>query len=475
MTRVAIVGGGISGLAAAYFCILRSRESGMPVEVTVLEADRRWGGKVRSENVDGFVIEGGPDAFLSRKPWALELCKALGLDDRLIGTGPTARKTYVLHDGRLQPLPEGLAMMLPADLAALMRTPLLSGAQKVRAGLDLLIPPRPVDGDESLGEFVSRRLGRGAYENLVEPLMSGIYAGDGDRLSLAATFPALRDVELRCGSLIRGARAERDRAGQAGTSADNPRPAFLTPAGGLVTIVDALVAFLEKNGADLRLGAPVHALTSSPHSGFRLDSGAAAPLEAEAVVLALPAFAGGNLLERYDPGLSRDLRAIPYASTATISLAYRRADVPRPLDGSGYVIPRREGRRLLACTWTSSKFPGRAPDGSVLLRLFAGRAGDEGDLPEDAAGLLELARQELRLTLGIAAAPILSRVFRWENAMPQYNLGHLERLARIDAALAKHPGLALAGNAYRGVGLPDCIRSGELAAGKVMHEVMEVV
>jgi oxygen-dependent protoporphyrinogen oxidase len=471
MKHIVVIGGGIAGLSAAYYLQKYSLATGNSIQVTVLEADSHWGGKILTERVEGFVIEGGPDTFLASKPWGVALCKELDLDGRLHGTNQYQKNTYVLHRGRLQPLPDGLAMMIPTNIQAILRSGLLTFPQKARMGLDYLIPPRALDGDESLGSFVSRRLGRAAYENLIEPLMSGIYAGDGDALSLESTFPYLRDLETTYGSLARGAlemrRKLRPKITNDGKSVSGWRSAFLTPTTGLAELVEALVTYLVKNGVDLRLNTPAERLKRGA-KGFMVEVEGGSPLEPEAVILAAPAYASGTLLASFDPLLAKVLQSIPYVSTATVTLAYRLADLPRPLDGYGYVIPRREGRRALACTWTSTKFPHRAPPDCALLRVFIGRAGQENDIPWDEASLLELAREELALTLGITADPLLARVFFWEKAMPQYNLGHPEKLAQIDAILQTYPGLALAGNGYRGIGIPDCIHSGELAAEKIL-------
>ncbi len=455
----AIVGGGIAGLAAAYQAALLAREQGWsPSQIVLFEAAPRLGGKITTERVDGFVIEGGPDTFLATKPWAVELCRELGLAERLHGTNPHQRATYVLHRGRLEPLPDGLTMMIPTRFGPMLRTRLLTWPQKARMGLDFFLPPRRDEGDESLGAFVSRRLGRAAYERLIEPLMSGIYAGDGDRLSVLATFPYLRELERQHGGLIRGALAMRRKMGR---RAPGSRSAFLTPTTGLAEIVEALVDFLHREGVQLRVGVPVLRVQAGPR-GYALET-PEGMVPAQRVVLATPAYVTADLVADLAPDLAAPLREIPYVTTATVSLAYRASDLPRPLDGYGYVIPRKEGRAALACTWTSTKFPHRAPEGYALLRVFIGRAGQEDDLPWDEAGLLEVALREVRQTLGITAPPVLQRVFLWPRAMPQYNLGHLERLARIEQALTRWPGLALAGNAYRGIGLPDCIRSGREA------------
>ena len=465
MTHLVIIGGGIAGLSAAYF----AQKNAPDTHITLLESSSRWGGKIATDRVPfeggDFIIEGGPDTFLATKPWAVSLCKDLGLGERLLGTNPKARNTYVLHTNRLQPLPDGLAMMIPTNIPSILKSQLVSWPGKVRMGLDFLLPAHNGHLDESLGSFISRRLGREAYEGLIEPLMSGIYAGDGDRLSLQSTFPYLHDLEAQYGSLARGALEMRRKM----PAAPGSRSAFLTPITGLAEIVEALVETLTEHGINLRLNTSADSVTRDLKRGtwnVKLETGEA--LEADSVILATPAPVSGQLLEAFDPELATVLGSIPYASTATVTLAYRQSDLPRPLDGYGYVIPRREGRRALACTWTSTKFPHRAPEGYALIRVFVGRAGQESDIPWDDSGLLDLAREELALSLGIRAEPLVSRVFIWESAMPQYNLGHPEKLAQIDAALEKYPGLALAGNGYRGIGIPDCIRSGELAVEKIV-------
>ena len=473
MTNIVIVGGGIAGLSAAYYASTKlalSKVEGIPdANITLIESSTRWGGKITTERVefeDGrFIIEGGPDSFLATKPWAIALCKELGLNDRLHGTNPLKKNTYVLNRNRLLPLPDELTMMIPTNVEAILKTRLVSWFSKARMGLDFLLPAKAINGDESLGAFVSRRLGREAYENLIEPLMSGIYAGDGDALSLASTFPYLRDLELKYGSLARGALTMRKQSD--GRSVQGSRSAFLTPTTGLAEIVEALITHLQANHVHLKLNASAKSVThyASPDPWHvTLDTGEI--LKADSLILATPAFVSGKLLASLDSSLASDLQSIPYASTATVSLAYRQRDLSRELDGYGYIIPRREGRKALACTWTSTKFPHRAPEGYALLRVFVGRAGQ--DIPWNENDLLELAKEELNLTLAITADPLLHRVFLWNNAMPQYNLGHPEILKRIDAALEKYPGLALAGNGYRGIGIPDCIHSGELAVDKVL-------
>ncbi|MEW6400727.1 MAG: protoporphyrinogen oxidase [Chloroflexota bacterium] len=499
--KLIIIGGGIAGLSAAYYASKQIPEA----KITLIESSDRWGGKITTDRVmcstgtgpipkyGTFIIEGGPDTFLATKPWGLALCQELGLGDRLHGTNPHQKNTYVLNRNRLLPLPDGLAMMIPTNVEAILKTRLVSWMGKARMGLDFLLSPKSQNGDESLGAFVSRRLGREAYENLIEPLMSGIYAGDGDELSLASTFPYLRDLELKYGSLARGALQMRKqsmgvrsaalskskglpishRRQESSDSVPGSRSAFLTPTTGLAEIVEALIAYLQNQNVDLRLNTSAKLAARNLEPGtwnLELDT---ETLTADAIILATPAFASARILASLDPALVSDLQRIPYASTATVSLAYRQSDIPRELNGYGYVIPRREGRRALACTWTSTKFPHRAPEEYALIRVFIGRAGQ--DIPWTESELLELAREELKLTLAVTAEPLLHRVFLWEHAMPQYNLGHPEILKRLDAALEKYPGLALAGNGYRGIGIPDCIRSGELAVEKILSRVIASV
>ena len=475
MRHIVVIGGGISGLAAAYYLKKNAPE---PLSVSLLEAGSYWGGKIITHRSDGFVVEGGPDTFVVTKPWGVKLCEELGLSERLKGTNPHAKKTYILKNERLHELPGGLTMMIPTEFGPMLRTGLLTWPAKARMGFDFLLPPAPNNGDESLGEFVTRRLGRSAYENLIEPLMSGIYAGDGDQLSLQSTFPFLRDLELKHGGLVKGALAlRRQRASKARSNGNRPAPTsrsiFLTPITGLAEIVEALVEQLSAWDVDMRLDSEV-VMIHQTSNGYSMEKQTGEPLPADGLILAAPPFVSARLIKDFAPGLSSELGAIEYVSTATVSLAYRESDLPRPLDGYGYVIPRREGRKALACTWTSTKFPHRAPDGYALIRVFIGRAGQEGEIPWEEAGLLEIARQELALTLGITADPLFEQIYNWEDAMPQYNMGHPQRLQRIQAVLTDINGLALAGNGYLGIGIPDCIHSGELAADRILAPAVVV-
>lgn len=456
--KIAVVGGGIAGLASAYRLEKTARDPDLELTIHLFEREGRLGGKILTERADGFVIEGGPDAFVSTKPWGLALARELGLDDCLVGANTENRRVYVWRDGGLVELPDGLAMMMPTKIWPMVKTELLSPMGKARMGLDFFLPARNDAEEESLGAFVSRRLGRQAYERLIEPLMSGIYAGDGDQLSLRATFPLLKDWEQEYGSLTRGALALR-RKQASSNRAKGCRSIFLTFGNGLSELVDVMVEMLPH--VHMRLSTSVESI-DFVNGHFLLHTPEAEPFDA--VILATPAYASGEILRDMHPEMARSLRGIPYVSAATVSLAFSEKDLGHALDGHGYVIPRSAGRDALGCTWTSTKFPHRAPEGLALLRVFIGRAGREEQALASERDLVRMARREIAATMGIEAKPNLARVFRWPAAMPQYNLGHLERLDQIERQRERWPGLYLAGAAYRGIGIPDCIHSGELAA-----------
>lgn len=478
--RVIVIGGGVAGLAAAY----RIKKLVPGVELRLIEAEAKVGGKVVTDRVETkygtFVVEGGPDTFISYKPAGIALCRELGIDGRLHGTNEKVHGSSVMKKGRLYKMPEGLTGLIPSKFGPMASTRLISWPGKIRMGLDLFVPPKPEGGDETLAEFVRRRLGNELYERLIEPLMSGIYAGDGEQLSLAATFPQLRQSELEHGSLVRGMFAtkkkNRELAKEAAAEAAKAKaegrelpsrkkwPAFVTPELGLAEIVEALEKTFARE--ELVLGRKATRLTRQG-STWTVELDDASRHEADAVVVAAPAHGAAPLLRPFDPAMAEALDGIPHASTATLTVAYRESDLPKPFDSFGYVIPKAEGRAILAATFTSTKFPHRAPDGTVLVRAFIGRAGNDAGIDLSELELLAMVKDELRDVVGIAAEPIFHRTFRWPLAMPQYVKGHLARLEVIESNTKKWPGLALAGNAYRGIGLPDCIASGEAAAKSV--------
>ncbi len=453
--RIAVIGGGISGLAAAHRLGELAAAGGRRIDLHVYEASQRPGGVIATERSDGYVLERGPDSFLSEKPAALRLCERLGLTDRLVGTQEQFRRTYVVRDGRLHPLPDGFLLMAPTRFWPLLTTPLFSWRGKLRMGLDLVLP-RGHGGDQSLSEFVTRRLGREALERVAQPLVGGIYTADPAALSLAATMPRFLEMERRERSVVRAMwRQQRSAARREGSGAR--WSLFLSFDTGLQCLVDALAQRLP-DGV-LRCGRTVADVTRTSQGGWQLDDGE----HFDALLVATPAAATAALLRRLDAALATELDAIPSASSATVTLAFRREDVAHPLDGFGFVVPHVERRTLLAATFSSLKYPGRAPADTVLLRAFVGGALRPELVELSDAALLRMVRDELGDLLGVRAEPLLTRIARWRQAMPQYQVGHLERVARIRAR-AGALGVYLAGNAYEGVGIPDCIRSGESAA-----------
>ncbi len=461
--RVVVVGGGIAGLAAAHRLLELAREAGRPVDVTLVEGSARLGGHLRTERADGFLLEAGADSFISEKPWALALAERLGLGPRLRRTDDRYRRTYVVRRGRLSPLPEGFVLVAPTRPWPVLASDVFSWRGKLRLAADLVLPRRTGSGDESLGSFVRRRLGREALERVVQPLVGGIYTADPDRLSLQATMPRFLALEREHRSLILGLRRAVP-IGEAARASGARWSLFVTLADGMEALVAALAARLP--GGAVRLGTPATGIRAAP-DGWDVALGTGPPLRADAVVLAGPAPRMAPLVDAADPPLAARLGEIRYASSATIALAYPRAAVRHPLDGFGFVVPRVEGRGILACTFSSVKYPGRAPDGTVLLRVFVGGALQESLLAQDDRDLLDLARAEVAALLGIAGDPILTRLWRHPGAMPQYEVGHLDRVAAIEARLEALPGLAVAGGAYRGVGIADCVRSGEAAAERL--------
>jgi len=464
--RIVIVGGGIAGLAAAHRLIEISASRGKVIDLVLVEARDRLGGTVVTEHVDGYLVEGGPDSFLTEKPWGLALCERLGLTDRLIPTRESLRRTFVLHNGRLVPLPDGFQLLAPSRLMPLWRSPLLSWRGKARLVMDLVLPKARTNGDESVGAFVTRRFGHEVLERLVQPLVSGVYAADPFAISLLATMPRFAEMERQRGSIIRALRRSSGRRKHGDES--GPRwSLFVTLAGGMEELVSALARRLPASSVKLRRRVTSLARSSGSRV-WRVNLADGTALMANGVILAVPAPRAARLVGGLDPDVGRELSAIPYHSSAIVTLAYRQTEIPHALDGFGFVVPGSERRPVLACGFSSRKFPGRAPDGAVLLRVFVGGDHAQGVLDRDDAGLGAVAQEELTSVLGISDPPSLVRVHRHVAAMPQYQVGHMDRVAAVRARVARCPGLAVAGNAFNGVGIPDCIRSGEEAAERVL-------
>lgn len=460
MSRVVVVGGGIAGLACAYELAKAGRE------VVLLEASSRLGGKILSDPAGGHVFEGGPDSFITQKPWGLALVRELGLESALLPTSETDKDVFVYTRGRLRRYPDGLMLMAPAKVLPFLASDLVSWPAKLRMGLEPFVARGAVE-DESLGAFTRRRFGREALEVIVGPVMAGIYAGDPDRLSLAATFPQFSEMERETGSILLALRrAHAKRLAAAAKPAPGPRVTmFMALDGGLGRLVEALAARLP--AGSVRLGAPLSGLRREG-AGWVVSAGGG-EISADAVVLALPSWAAAPLLKPVDAPAAAELAAVRFVSTATVSLAYAPGAWGGRLKGFGFVVDRREARAVVAGTYSSSKFPGRAKDGAELLRVFLGGAGREDvvDLSDEA--ILAAVRRDLGDILGASPEPVTARVYRWPASNPQYDVGHRARVARLEERLKPLSGLILAGSSYKGVGIPDCVRSGRHAAERVLR------
>jgi len=463
INRIVVVGGGISGLAAAH----RIAELNQSTQVTLLEASSRLGGTIATEYRDGFLLERGPDSFISEKPEAVALAKRLGLESQLIQTNEEYRRSFIVRRGRLRPVPEGFQLLAPSRMWPFLTSDIFSVAGKMRMAADLFLPRKSTNGtndesiDESLASFVRRRLGREALERMAQPMVGGIYTADPETLSLRATLPRFLDMEREHRSLIL-AMLRQSQVQKSGTSGAR-YSLFLSFDRGMQVLVDELA----KLKADIRLNTRVDHLSQDAQT-WTITTNTGEHLQAGAVCLALPAFVTASLLENVSGTLAAKLNQIKYASTATINFAYKRSDVNHPLNGFGFVVPLVEKRSLIACTFSSVKFSGRAPSGHVLLRAFAGGALQPDIFALDEPEMATRVEADLRELLGITAKPLFTEVAKWERSMPQYEVGHLDRINEIEKEVSKLPGLTLAGNAYRGAGIPDCIRSGQSAAESII-------
>ena len=472
--QAAVIGGGITGLAACYRLITESRKRGMPLDVKLLESTDRVGGVVRTSNQDGYIIEHGPDAFISTKPWAKALCEEVGIGDKLIGTNPKQRRSFILRKGALHPVPEGFYLMAPASFLPFVKSPIFTWRGKLRMALDLCIPRHRHGEEESVEHFVKRRLGTEAFTRMAQPMIGGVYTGDARHLSLKATLPQFLEMEQAHGSIIKALirRTRQSKAEINGTS--GPRYSlFLTVEPGMQTLVDALVERLPPDS--IQLGAEVNRIEQLfDGDGWCINLNNQESINTDLVCIALPAPRTATIIEKVSPELSAHLASIPYASSAAVNMAFHRKQIEHPLNGTGFVVPATEGRSILGCTFSSVKFSGRAPADEVLLRAFVGGALQPNHLLQSESEMVESVLMDLRETLGINGAPTLAIVSHHRSAMAQYHVGHLDKAARIKAQVEKLPGLALAGNAYHGIGIPDCIHSGELAAYTLLEHLATV-
>ena len=471
MTKhIIVIGGGISGLAAAHRLTELSRGAGPDLRVTLLEASDRLGGVIATEQTDGLLLELGPDSYITEKPAAFRLCERLGLTDRLIAPRHEGLKLYTVHRQALTPLPEGFLLMAPTRLGSVLASPLFSWGGKLRMAMEPLVPRRPDAGDESLASFVRRRLGREVLERVAQPLIGGIYASDPEDLSLAATMPRFPEMERSHGSVILGSRRAQQRRARAAGETGARWSLFVSIDGGMEVLVRRIEEALGPGV--VRAGETVRELSWNPAGRRWQVTTSHGRLDGDGVVCTLPASAAAGILGATDPALAGELSGILFSSTATISLAYRRSDIAHPLDGYGFVVPHVEGRKIMACTFSSVKYAGRAPEDVALLRCFAGGALQPEMLEQSDESLETQVHEDLRTLLGISGTPTLCRTTRYPDAMPQYNVRHLDRLQRIETRLERFPTLALAGKSYRGVGIADCIAGGETAAGTLVESLM---
>ncbi len=491
--RIVVIGGGVSGLAAAY-TLARARESGAPIEEMLIEASPGLGGVIRTETVDGFVVEAGPDSFLAEKPQAAAMARELGLGDDLIGSNDHGRRTYILHKGRLLPLPDGLMFLVPTRLWPMVTTKLLPLGTKLAVARELCtLPPSSDNGDESVASFVRRHYGDAMVENIADPLLAGVYGGDSASLSVRSVLPRFWEMERQHGSLTRATlKAMRQRqfaltaggghgasSAHSGNSHARKLPLFMTLKGGLLQMTQKLAAHLDRYR--VLVHRPVLALEFAPGGPgsasdscsrrYQITCAGGKVYDADAVVLAVPAHVAAGLLSSLDHRLSELLEGIPYSSSMTVSLGFdapSRAALPV---GFGFLIPRKERRRMLACTFVHAKFDHRAPDGKAMLRCFLGGSRDPEVLGLRDDEVVAVVRRELREVLNFTTEPLFSRVHRWPSSMAQYEVGHGGRLSAIEERLKDLAGLYLAGNAYSGIGISDCIRTGKAAAERALERV----
>lgn len=465
MARIAIIGGGISGLAAAQ----RLLQCAAGAQLVLLEASDRLGGLLETTSRDGFLVEAAADSFLTDPPTAVALCSEVGLQQHLLSINPQARGALVVHRGQLQPIPEGFAVMAPTRIWPVVSSPLLSWRGKLRMGLELLVPRRNDDDDESLASFVRRRFGTETYERIVQPLVGGIYTADPEQLSLDATMPRFRQMERQSRSLIRATFIRKPP--QKGNGPEPRFGRFAAPQRGMSSLVDAIAGHLPPES--IRLDSPVDSLRPTGDGRWLLAIGGRHPnlLQVDGLIVATPAYRAARLLATIDRDASAQLRQVQYTSCAIVYLGYRRAQVAHPLNALGFVVPLIEQRTILSCSFSSVKFAGRAPGGCVLLRVFIGGACQSGLLRLPADSLIQLAEREVADLLGVRGEPVLRSLRQRHRAMPQYHIGHRSRMERVQRRLAQFPTLALAGSALSGAGIPQCIQSGRMAAEQIVSRL----
>ncbi len=481
--KIIIIGGGITGLASAYSIEKEAEKKGKHVSITLLEKNSRIGGNIITERDGDFLIEGGPDCFLSEKPWALKMCEKLGMNDSLLCTNDEYRKTFILWKGHLHELPEGVILMIPTKMLPLVRSNLISLPGKLRMAMEPFIPKKKSDKDESLSEFVRRRLGREVLDKIAAPLVAGVHAEDPDTMSVKSRFPRFVQMEEEYGSLIRGMIARRKinsdpSAGSGRTTNHAPHAykntMFMTLKNGLYDLPDTIVKNLKET--KIWTNKEVSKIDESVSEGggnvYKVSLKNGEVLDADAVILAAPSYETAKLLSELNSSISDILNQIPYVSTATVSLCYKKDTIFHPMNGFGFLVPKPENRKITGATWVSRKFSYRAPDDSILIRCFLGGSHNEALVSLNDRDMIKMVREELRDIMGISAEPMLIRIYRWEKAMPQYVIGHEKRLSILDERLSKYHGIFVTGSAYRGSGISECIKDAQFTAERVFNRIM---
>lgn len=473
MKKLVVIGGGITGLSAAYE-IQKAKERGADVDYILVEKDDRLGGKIYTQKKDGYILEAGPDCFLADKPWVAQMADKLGIGDRIMPSNEASKITYVYADKKLQRLPDGLMGLVPTKLVPFALSPLISWPGKIRMAMDLFIPKKTTDDDETLGSFVTRRLGKEALDKIAEPLIGGIHAGDPDQMSLKASFPRFIQMEQKYGSLLKAMLAGKK-------NAPKPRPAepgkpkktfFMTFIEGMGELTDAIAA--ELDNSKVLTGKTVSKIEKNEKGGYTVFIEGIEPVEADAVIMTAPAHEAAEIVRDFDTELYSNLAAIPQATSATVNLAFRRSDVKGTLEAFGFIVPLSEKRKIKAGTYSSTKWNYRTPGNEyVLMRAFVGGAKNQELVYQSDEDMLKMVLGELKDIVGITAEPVLYNINRWIKGMPQYTIGHLQRVDHIEARAAANPGLYVVGGSYRGVGVGDCINVGSQAAKKALEYVKE--
>lgn len=468
MKKIVIIGGGITGLSAAY-AVHQAGQSGQQVDYLLVEKDNRLGGKILTEKIDGYVVEAGPDCFLSEKPWAAQMAEKVGVSDQIIGSNEASKRTFVFADGRLNKLPDGLMGLVPTKIVPFALSPLISWPGKIRMAMDLFIPQKKTNEEETLGSFVKRRLGQEALDKIAEPLIGGIHAGDPDQMSLIATFPRFIQMEQKYGSLLKAMLAARKMA----PKPKPPEPGkvqktfFMTFKGGMSELTNAIASSLDQS--KILKGATVTSVKKQADGKFLLNVKDMETIEADAVIITAPSHEATELVKDLDQVMAENLAGIPQATSATVNLAFKSSDIHKSLEAFGFIVPVSEKRKIKAGTYSSTKWNFRTPDDQhVLIRAFVGGAMNQELVFQDDDSMLKMVLSELRDIIGLTAEPVMHKIYRWVKGMPQYTIGHLERVKNIEDRAAANPGIFVVGGSYKGVGVPDCINVGTQAAEQAM-------